>query len=90
MSDENFNDLYLYEKQLLLEYIEEHFIKCPNINYTDTYTAQNLKQLVFADRKTNITNKCFMEAMIQSGYKAQLVGDSDWCFNAIFAKCQPI
>lgn len=79
------NDLDEKSKESLLNYIQNSFsptksfnLKCSAYGLKQTYVRLNPNPLY------HITSKCFMEAMIESGYKAKLVRKNkplNWHFN---------
>ncbi len=79
-------DLCQEDRIMLLNYIDESFKKVQNINRH--HTAYGLKarfnRLTGPNKKHHITSQCFMEAMIESGYRAVLVPnckEPNWYFN---------
>ncbi len=83
---DHLSDLSLEDRDLLLKYIKENFKMVKSVN--KKRTAYGLKarfnRLTGADKKHHITSQCFMEAMVESGYKAASVPDlsePDWYFN---------
>lgn len=96
MSDRNaysFDDLDPEHQKQLLDYIDKTFSEISSFNHK--HTAYGLKQpftRLHPNTKNHVTSKCFMEAMIKSGYKAKLVSQEtdidkqNWYFNAKIIK----
>lgn len=84
MNAESFNDLTPQEQEILLTYITDNFV--PVKGFRNHYTAGGLKQRFTRLNilPHHVTKRCFMEAMIKSGYQAKLVSDSgepNWYLN---------
>lgn len=80
------SDLCQKDRNQLLDYIDENFRMIKTIN--KKHTAYGLKarfnRLTGPDKKHHITSRCFMEAMVASGYSATAVpniSEPDWYFN---------
>ncbi len=79
-------DLCQDDRMALLNYINESFKMVQKINRD--HTAYGLKarfnRLTGPNKGHHITSQCFMEAMVESGYKAVLVPnckEPNWYFN---------
>lgn len=81
MNIEHFEDLPDTIKDELLEYISHSYA-----NGKSKHTAYGLKQHYTSTHKHidyHVTSRCFMEAMVHSGYKATPIpdaGEPDWYF----------
>lgn len=80
------SDLCPEDRNKLLSYIDENFKMIKSIN--KTHTSYGLKsrfnRLTGPNKKHHITSRCFMEAMVESGYKAVAVpevSEPNWYFN---------
>lgn len=82
MNVEHFKDLPAGVRQELLEYISESFTEDAS-----KHTAYGLKQhftSTHPNKEYHVTSRCFMEAMVASGYEAFQVPDvsqPDWFFH---------
>lgn len=83
---DSFSDLCQDDKNSLLDYISDNLKMTKTMNYKQS--AYGLKsrynRITGANKSHHITSQCFMEAMIASGYKADVeVGCAvpNWCFN---------
>lgn len=88
MSNRNvysFEELSPEKKLELAAYIADNFSQTRAINHS--HTAYGLKQRytrLFVDEELHITSKCFMEAMLDAGFRAEPVPgakEPDWYFN---------
>ena len=80
------SDLCQKDRDQLLDYIAQNFRMVKNTN--KRHTAYGLKarfnRLTGSNKEYHVTSRCFMEAMVVSGYKAVAVPDisePDWYFN---------
>ncbi len=83
---DSFNDLSPEDKALLLKYIETNFKQIESINrkHSAYFLKARFNRLTGPDKGHHITSRCFMEAMVKSGYKASPVRgarEPNWYFN---------
>ena len=81
-----FNDLCDEDRTALLSYIESNFkqVKTFNKQQSAYWLKTRFNRLTVHHKKHHITSRCFMEAMVASGFKALPVPGSentDWYFN---------
>lgn len=87
---DNFTDLSPDKQQELIAYIANNFKHIKTFKRDNT--AYRLKQhytRLHVDKKLHITSKCFMEAMLETGFQAKPVrGTSvpNWYFNVSIPK----
>lgn len=94
MNVNHFVDLNLDMQDKLLNYIDSNFSQ--QTNYNTKKSAYGLKQsfsrLYETKDSGHITSRCFMEAMIESGYKAKIINKNvpedskNWYFNVKILK----
>lgn len=84
-------------QEKLLDYISYNLTPTTGFNYR--ITAGVLKQPFTRQNPSaiyHITNKCFMDAMIKSGYRAKIFkenapeSEQDWYFNTKLLRVHPI
>ena len=90
------DELSLELQEKLMDYISHNLTRTSSFN--DLHTAYGLKQpflRLHSNPTYHITNQCFMDAMVKSGYKAKLVNKEDnkehlnWYFNAKYLRANP-
>lgn len=91
------DELSLELQEKLMDYISYNLTPTTSFNYRTT--AGVLKQ-PFISRNSSaiyhVNNRCFMDAMIKSGYKAKIFKkdappeEQDWYFNARLLRVHPI
>jgi hypothetical protein len=92
MNINHFKDLSKDMQVKLLDFISEHFSKRPH--FITNHTAYGMKQkfTALAESNQHVTSRCFMEAMVQSGYETKILDENasedskDWIFNAYVKK----
>ncbi len=80
------SDLCPEDRSKLLNYINENYkmIKSINKKHTSYGLKSRFNRLTGPNKKHHITSHCFMEAMVESGFKAVAVpgvAEPDWYFN---------
>lgn len=83
---DSLNDLCSEDRDALLSYIASNFkpIKAFNTQQSAYWLKARFNRLTGPDKKRHITSRCFMEAMVASGFKAVPVPgseDTNWYFN---------